>query len=778
MKPPNYIARRNSLLSLIMGAILLFPLLSFSQERQDRLIDEGRSFLESNEWQKLETLCDELLSRYPNSLKAEVASHKFLAELPANFDKYPPALGDLARADSLIHAPKSREQSARIHFHLGYVNYYLRDIPKAEVHFSKAKALFEELENPLFLYNSLNGLALLAIYDEKQSQSISWLKAAYKVALENQLQDGQAEALNQLSTIYFSLGKWDSSKRYFEQLLKLKRGIGNEEELVSDLTQLGQMLSSQGEFAEGQKYHLEALELATQLEDTLLMASILSDICLSYFNQENWSKTLEYGQKALSLLIPLGFHQLEASNYKYLGLAYQQRGQKKKALKALREASRLYFEKLDQATEALKLQVSIAEILEEEANYDEALQLLKAALEHKRKYSVRPDMLELQLSIAKIYLKRNQAMQALKYLSEAEELSQQLSSPRNLQRTYKMLARAHYLNGNFMKAYQLEYRQSQLRDSIFNQERARILQEMESRYQAEQKDRRNAELAVEVANKQLELEKNKSIILAKTQQNYVLIGSVILLLLLLGFLFYYNHNRQNLLQQRMITMEKEAETLRLRAVLQGEEQERQRVARELHDGLGALLASVKVLFQTLEVEFPKALNSQHYRKAEKLLDHACKEVRSISHNMLSSTLKEYGLEQAVHSLVQLTANHHQLRIDHHTHGLSDEIPEDVQISVYRITQELLRNVVKHAEAKEIFLQISVEDGLLLLAVEDDGKGFDRADVQYGGIGLKNIRARVEYLDGKIDMDSGPGKGTTVNIEIPLSQHISSKNKKT
>ncbi|MCI4671263.1 MAG: sensor histidine kinase [Bacteroidia bacterium] len=751
----------------MIGFIFVIPQAIFAQERGlDKLILKGIKQVEAQDWEALDKLSQRLLNSYPSSPKAEITAHKFRTELPSAYFRYQPALGDLQKADSLLQAGKAKGNQEKIHFHLAYVNYYLREIRAAEQHFKKALNLIGNPTDHLLHYKCLNGIALLAIYEEKQELSINYLKQAYAVAREHELQEGMGEVLNQLSTIYFSLGKWDSSKMYFEQLLQLKQRNGEYEELISDLTQLGQMLSSQGKFAEGQTYLIQALDIAEKLKDTLLITGILSDIGQSYFKQENWPKTIEYGEKSLEYLIPLGFLQLQASNYKYIGLAQQKLGIEEEAIANLRTASNIYFDQLNQPTEALNIMVIVAEILKEKANYREALQLLNAALAHKSKYSEKPGMLDIELSISNIYLKQGQAKQAMIHLKEAESLSKQLGSNRSLQRTYKLQAEAYGLMGEFSRAYALEKKQSQLRDSIFNQESTRIVQEMESRYQAEQKDRLNAELAVEVANKQLELEKNKSIILAKTQQNYILIGSVTLLLVLFAFFFYNYHNRQKLLKQRMITMEKEAETLKLRAVLQGEEQERQRVARELHDGLGALLASVKVLFQTLEVEFPKALNSQHYRKAEKLLDHACKEVRSISHNMLSSTLKEYGLEQAIHSLVQLTANHYKLNIDHHTHGLENPLSEDVQLSVYRIIQELLRNVVKHAEAKEIFLQLALEDELLLLTVEDDGKGFDSTKLVNEGIGLKNIRARVEYLGGILDMDSSPGNGTTVNIEIP------------
>jgi len=563
------------------------------------------------------------------------------------------------------------------------------------------------------------------------------------------------------------MGRWDSARLYFEELLDIKRTRGDSLELISDLTQLGHMLSSQGKFGLGQQYHFQALELAGLRKDTFLMCGILTDLTKSYYNQENWEKTIEYGRRVLDLLAPYRLRGLEASNYRLLGLAYQKLGRDKEALQAFRQAQASYRSMSSPPAEALQVEIHITEVLEKEANYEEALQLLLEALKQRQKYSVGPDMLELHIVISDIYLKIKQPKKALFHLQKAEGLSKKLDSKRSLEQSFGLMAESYAQLGNFRRGYSLKIQQGELRDSLFNQERSRVVQELETKYQAAQKDRRNAELAVEIANKQLELEKNNSIILKKTQQNYVLIGSLAFLLALMAFLFFLYHNRQRLLEQRMMTLQKEAEAQNLRAVLQGEEQERQRVARDLHDGLGALLASVKVLFQTLEVEFPFTLNSKHYQKADRLLDHACKEVRSISHNMVSSTLQEYGLEQAIHSLCQLTRNHHNLEINEVLFGLDDSIGEEVQISVYRIVQELLRNIVKHAKAREVLLQVSAEDGLLILTMEDDGIGFSTHKTESHGIGLNNIRSRVQYLSGKIDIDSSPGAGSTINIEIPL-----------
>ena len=211
--------------------------------------------------------------------------------------------------------------------------------------------------------------------------------------------------------------------------------------------------------------------------------------------------------------------------------------------------------------------------------------------------------------------------------------------------------------------------------------------------------------------------------------------------------------------------------------MKGEEQERTRLAKDLHDGLGGMLSGIKYSFQTMKgnlVMTPD--NHQAFERSMDMLDSSIKEMRRVAHNMMPESLVKFGLDTALKDFCNDINQSGALRVTYQSIGLENAaIEQTTAIAIYRIVQELINNTMKHASAKTAIVQVTKADGNISITVEDDGRGFDsvilesrraRPDDQVGrGIGWSNIQSRVEYLKGKIDIQSEPGKGTSVLIEL-------------
>ena len=351
-------------------------------------------------------------------------------------------------------------------------------------------------------------------------------------------------------------------------------------------------------------------------------------------------------------------------------------------------------------------------------------------------------------------------------VEQAEELSQELKSQNGMAKTYALKSQTYAKLGNFKSAYKYHTLFKQMDDSLFNAEQTVIVQGLEEKYQAEQRENRNLELKAEVSENQRLLEQNKRDILEKNAQIYFLIGSVGLLILLFIVFRYGNRKRRELLQAQLETSEKEREAESLRSMISGEELERKRLARELHDGLGSHLASVKMLVEAIQNDIPEVKDSELHQKAERMLDEACQEIREISHNLMPGTISRYGLEQSIQDMCINLQQSTDLQISCMLH-IDRDIDESTQVSMFRIVQELLRNTVKHAQAKELIVQVQTDPDQISLTVEDDGIGYQDSNDKSDGIGLMNVRSRVELLKGSLDIDSRPGKGTSIYICIPL-----------
>ncbi len=228
-----------------------------------------------------------------------------------------------------------------------------------------------------------------------------------------------------------------------------------------------------------------------------------------------------------------------------------------------------------------------------------------------------------------------------------------------------------------------------------------------------------------------------------------------------------------------ITDKRKAEQAVTRALIEGQEEERQRVARELHDGLSQSLTAIRLHLNALETDVAQSneRNQEAFAKLKTILQITTREVKDISYNLMPSVLRDYGLVKALSFLCQTINETQQTQINLQMYGLENEPDEQLKIGLYRIAQELINNALKHAHAQRIDMQLIEHSNSIVLTVEDDGVGFTIENDSVGfiptpssgsqnGFGLKNIEARLKLLSGTLEIDTRPGKGTLITVEIP------------
>jgi two-component system, NarL family, sensor kinase len=245
----------------------------------------------------------------------------------------------------------------------------------------------------------------------------------------------------------------------------------------------------------------------------------------------------------------------------------------------------------------------------------------------------------------------------------------------------------------------------------------------------------------------------------------------------IGVLFYRNYRQRSKLyqaedalkQQRITELEKEKQLLAAESVLRGQEEERKRLAKDLHDGLGGILSSVKYSFTNMKNNLiVTAEGAEAFDRSMVMLDKSISELRRVAHNMMPEALVNFGLDSALRDFCQGINQGGAIVLTYQSFGLDDETVAKSQASVvYRIIQELVNNILKHADAKTALVQLICKNKGLSITVEDDGKGFDQAIlISSNGIGYANLQNRVAYLAGTMDVQTAAGNGTSVNIEIP------------
>jgi signal transduction histidine kinase len=227
-------------------------------------------------------------------------------------------------------------------------------------------------------------------------------------------------------------------------------------------------------------------------------------------------------------------------------------------------------------------------------------------------------------------------------------------------------------------------------------------------------------------------------------------------------------------QQRLIADQRVEEILRTQelklvsAMVEGQEQERKRIAQDLHDRLGSMLSAIKLRFSALEGWISGLVKEQQeqFKHLFDLLDHAVVEVRKVSHDMARSTVREFGLRKALEDMRDAITVPGRMDVELNLFGLETPLPPRVEIAIYRMVQELVSNALKHARARQLTLQLTRSAAMVNVLVSDDGRGFDPATAD-PGMGMDNIRARAAEINGSVQVDSRPGHGTTISVDIPL-----------
>ena len=381
---------------------------------------------------------------------------------------------------------------------------------------------------------------------------------------------------------------------------------------------------------------------------------------------------------------------------------------------------------------------------------DSALYYLFMAYRILRKGGPREALANTCNKLAGTLISLGKMQQAYLYIRELDSINTRIGDKRLLIGSCAASVWYYETIGKYDEALKYAKRQNELQRSFYKLQVPREVAEMKEKYETEKKEREIQAL------RQAALIRNV-VILAAT-----------LLLLVIVLLFNRRQLKLKSSYQRKINEQQEA---LFKTAVHVQDQERKRFAEDLHDGPGSVLSAVKLNLGRLRSQSPDLDESQKEKlgEAQDLLDEAIRELRNIAHNMMPPSLSRFGLKDALENLLAGIEKNSGISISFNYFSEEERLPENVEISVYRIMLEVMNNIVKHSRASEAVVQLVQHREYLSLTAEDNGTGFEKNERNVNGMGLSNIRSRVEYLGGRLEIDSFPGKGTTISIEIPLEK---------
>ena len=367
--------------------------------------------------------------------------------------------------------------------------------------------------------------------------------------------------------------------------------------------------------------------------------------------------------------------------------------------------------------------------------------------------------LQASLSLGQIYLRMKNYKLARRIILKTYREAQMADNHEMMANLYGSMATLYKAEGNHREAYKYIKLYEEKQDALINREMTMFL-DVWAEAQMAAKDK-------SMLAQQLHITQQKSQL---QQKNFVIAAVVLSALLLLSIIFVLVRNREHK-QAIIYQLQQSGEIDQLKAQMRGEEQERQRIAHELHDGIASQLWGIRLNVDNLQQLLDK--NDGHGVQLGAIyqqLTVASQDVRKTAHNLMPDLLLDEGLATALASVCEMTRKNTKLEVDFLEYGVIPQMNQDIELSIYRMVQELIQNVLKHAVgATCLLVQISCVGTLLSITVEDNGRSFNSME-KSEGVGLQQIRKRTLTLKGRFELESITGKGTSVYLEFDL-QHL-------
>jgi len=550
-------------------------------------------------------------------------------------------------------------------------------------------------------------------------------------------------------------GKFDSALTLTKDALALATQYGNEERIIIAQQNLSATYSYLQDYENALLYLLPSISYFEKTKNDARLNLVYDNLGIIYRETKQYDKSLEFHKKALAIARRSGNSYDIANVLSNLGNAYTSLKIYDTALSVMHESKQIALdEKYDNIVS--NTISNIGAILIKQGSYDSLSYYCTEGLRLSEKLGDSLSMVNNIYGLA-LYAFFN------KSFDKSEELAHQgftVAQKRNYAEPTQLfadiLSKLALVKGD-LKNYDYYNRLSiDLSEKFFNEKMQKNVQLLDKKYDSDKKEK---QLIIQQAS-----------IREKNILNYILIGSTgaLLLISLLSYRTY--KQRRRLQEQKISELEKEKLLSATQSLLKGQEEERSRMAKDLHDGLGGLLSGVKLQLGAMKGNLILSEeNGQAFNNALNKLDESISEMRRVAHNMMPEALIKLGLQQALEDYCAGLSVSQTFKIDREFYGLEKRINPSIEIVVYRIVQELLNNAVKHSGATSILAQVIRNDQNLSITIEDNGKGYDKEIVMQGA-GLKNIRSRVDYLKGQLDIQSSPGKGTSVHIDCIIDNY--------
>lgn len=608
-----------------------------------------------------------------------------------------------------------------------------------------------------------------AEYEYNQPDSaLYYFKKAYELSSRVHYVRGIVNGLSLQAGVLADRNELDTAIALDSVAIVISQKANYQMGLAAVYNNIAILYDNKGDLVHSVDYYLRAIAMDEQFHDDSRLATAYSNIAGVYVHLNEFEKAYAYSLKGIALGRKCRDKNAMESGYLNLSPALIKMDRPDSALVVLKDLVALALSSKDNDIVVGSLD-NICAIYGDKGQW--ALEKANATILLDFADSVREGqgVFDGLIRMSNYYWWKKDYVRAMGAISDAIGRAKSEGRGKNLSVAYDKAAMVELVQGH-VKAYS---RYKEMKDSIdelvLSDRIVKNTQELETRYSLNKKQAEIDDLQKRQRIQQLVLRQQYLI-------NATLVG-VVAVGIMLAVLYRRNYLQKKKLlmadaqlqQQRITELEKEQQLSAAEAVLQGQVEERTRLAKDLHDGLGSILSGTKYFFTNMKGKLPiSPETAAAFERGVGMLDQSIHELRRVAHNMMPEALSKFGLDSALRDFCQSIDQSGAVKLSYISFNMDETtIPEARAAAIYRIVQELVNNVIKHAEARTALVQVIRKDAALSIAVEDDGKGFAISELAGSeGMGYLSLKNRVAWLNGTIDIQSATGKGASVNIEIP------------
>ncbi len=623
-------------------------------------------------------------------------------------------------------------------------------------------------------YDSANAHFLIKtasrIGNEQPDSALILLDQALHLSHKSRYSWGIAKSLQLYGIVYSHTGRFELGITKLTQLIYYCFSTGDHTDLLLlGYNIIGNIYQTQGKYREAAYYYHQALKLPKEFVPPSTEALIYYNLSRLTNKLKQPNKALYYLDKSETISTNHKIYDLLCSINSDKGEIYAEIGKTDSAIYYLhkgRDMINKYGPTYGglQEIEYVNL-VYLADLWLQHGNIDSARVCIQRL--HEIKIPVVPLYWnKAYLTSGKFHLQSGNYKQAEYYLLKVLDSAQAIQANNELANTHMTLTQMYHKTGHCNKAlhHLLEY--VRLKDSLENTQVANTVHQLEVKYRTSEKDRELISQKLKISQQQNDV-REKNIWIAG-------ITTGLFVLAIVSFSYYKKRQANHFLQLKEIeilhqqkqTILQQQEIEGLKAMMKGEEQERGRIARELHDGIGGMITAIKMNMGRVLRKKELAAGSDSLNVIMQMLEDTSSEVRKTAHNLMPEVLVRHALPEAL--AIFCDHLHEELPTDLSCEGDFTLLDKATELMLYRMVQELIQNILKHASATRAAIQLYIFEGRLSLTVEDNGTGFDTSE-QHHGFGLENLRYRIAALHGELAITSDRNNSTIVHIEFELDK---------